>query len=187
MPDAPSTGPVPAFVPDPLPEHTFVNTMILMRHAKSGYPDGVADHDRPLNRRGRAEAALAGSFLRNHFAIEEILCSSAARTRQTVRETGLDAPLRCSSDLYDAGIDELLGQIRLTGPQVRTLLVVAHAPGIPKATLALAGPGSDRSVLDAIDRRGFPTSAFAVLRGGSWADLTAHGVNLVDFRVLREP
>ena len=31
-------------------------TLVLMRHGKSGYPPGVADHDRPLADRGRREA-----------------------------------------------------------------------------------------------------------------------------------
>ena len=39
-----------------------------MRHAKSDYPDGVADHERPLAPRGDREAALAGDWLRGNVA-----------------------------------------------------------------------------------------------------------------------
>ncbi|HUB57091.1 MAG TPA: histidine phosphatase family protein, partial [Mycobacterium sp.] len=35
-------------------------TLVLLRHAKSAYPNGVPDHDRPLAPRGRREAGLAG-------------------------------------------------------------------------------------------------------------------------------
>ena len=38
--------------------------LILMRHGKSGYPEGVADHERPLAERGQREAGLAGDWLR---------------------------------------------------------------------------------------------------------------------------
>ena len=38
---------------------TGTRTLILLRHAKSDYPDGVADHERPLAKRGIREAALA--------------------------------------------------------------------------------------------------------------------------------
>ena len=38
-------------------------TLALLRHAKSAYPAGVADHDRPLNARGRRDAPVAGRLL----------------------------------------------------------------------------------------------------------------------------
>src|SRR3989337_2337943 len=41
-------------------------TLLLLRHAKSDYPDGVADHERPLAPRGIREAALAGDWVRAH-------------------------------------------------------------------------------------------------------------------------
>ena len=63
------------------PQHTLV----LMRHAKSDYPPGVADHDRPLAPRGIREAGLAGDWLRaNTPAIDAVLCSTATRARQTL-------------------------------------------------------------------------------------------------------
>ena len=40
-------------------------TLVLLRHAKSDYPGGVADHDRPLAPRGEREAGLAGEWLRS--------------------------------------------------------------------------------------------------------------------------
>src|SRR6201993_5368928 len=39
-------------------------TLLLMRHAKSGYPAGVVDRERPLAPRGIREAGLAGKWLR---------------------------------------------------------------------------------------------------------------------------
>ena len=39
----------------------MISTLVLLRHAKSAYPDDVADHDRPLNARGRRDAPAAGS------------------------------------------------------------------------------------------------------------------------------
>ena len=42
-------------------------TLVLMRHAKSDYPDGVDDHERPLAARGIREAGLAGDWLRAHL------------------------------------------------------------------------------------------------------------------------
>ncbi|AGL26759.1 hypothetical protein J113_08915 [Mycobacterium tuberculosis CAS/NITR204] len=54
--------------------------LVLMRHAKSAYPDGIADHDRPLAPRGIREAGLAGGWLRANLpAVDAVLCSTAAR------------------------------------------------------------------------------------------------------------
>src|SRR3990172_12453315 len=58
--------------------------LMLLRHAKSDWPVGVADLERPLAPRGRAEAPVIGSFmareaLRPHLA----LVSPAKRTRET--------------------------------------------------------------------------------------------------------
>ena len=55
-------------------------TLLLMRHAKSSYPPGVADHDRPLAPRGVRQAGLAGAWLRaNVPGIDEVLCFTATR------------------------------------------------------------------------------------------------------------
>src|SRR6476660_3130443 len=57
---------------------------IALRHAKSDWSGGVADHDRPLAGRGRREAALAGRWLRETAAdIDLVVCSSAKPARQT--------------------------------------------------------------------------------------------------------
>ncbi|OYX10305.1 MAG: phosphoglycerate mutase, partial [Rhizobiales bacterium 32-66-8] len=37
--------------------------LILLRHAKSDWPDGIADLERPLAARGRAAAPLVGAYL----------------------------------------------------------------------------------------------------------------------------
>ena len=40
------------------------HTLLLLRHAKSAYPEGMVDHDRPLAPRGVRQAALAGDWIR---------------------------------------------------------------------------------------------------------------------------
>ena len=68
-------------------------TLVLLRHAKSAYPPGVADHGRPLASRGEREAALAGAWIRRELpSIDRILCSTAERTRQTAAMAGLTEP-----------------------------------------------------------------------------------------------
>ncbi|MCP4818173.1 MAG: histidine phosphatase family protein, partial [Shimia sp.] len=51
--------------------------LILMRHAKSSWDDPLqSDHERSLNRRGRASAPAIGKWLsENGFHPDELLCS----------------------------------------------------------------------------------------------------------------
>jgi phosphohistidine phosphatase len=158
-----------------------------MRHAKSDYPNGVADHDRPLARRGIREAGLAGEWLRaNVPPIEHVLCSSATRTRQTLDRTGVAAPVSYSERLYGATPGTMLEEINQVIDDVSTLLVVGHEPTVSQVTLGLAGPEtSNRAAAEQISMK-FPTSGIAVLRVPvSWSALEISGAGLVSFHVPR--
>jgi phosphohistidine phosphatase len=157
-------------------------TLILLRHGKSGYPLGVADHDRPLAPRGERQATLAGQWMRDEgLDVDAALCSTALRTRETLARTGVSAPAQFIGDLYGAWSSEILETIRVHAPEsAHTLLVVGHVPGMP-ATAADLDP--DAGVPE------FPTSAYAVLTVGvPWAELglaVNPGCHLVGVRIPR--
>jgi len=162
-------------------------TLVLLRHAKSAYPDGVADHDRPLAPRGQREAGLAGDWLRaNVPAIDEVLCSTAARARETLAHTGIDAPVRYVDRLYDAVPGTVIDEITHVDDHVAVLLVVAHEPTVSQVALGLAGADSpNTAAVERISTK-FPTSAMAVLRlTSSWKDVELGSAELVDFHVPR--
>lgn len=163
-----------------------MRTLVLMRHAKSDYPAGVSDHERPLAARGRHEAGLAGQWLRDNApAIDAILCSSAVRTRQTLKRTGVEAPVSYLDELYGAAPGTMIAEINRVEDGVETLLVVGHEPTISDVALGLAGPGSDRAAAEQIYLK-YPTSAIAVLRvPGPWAELELSGAELTSFHVPR--
>src|SRR6185312_12179991 len=111
-------------------------TLVLLRHAKSDYPGGVADRDRPLAPRGEREAGLAGDWLRTNLpAIDAVLCSTATRARETLARTGIDAPVRYVERLYDATAGTVIGEINGVGDDVSALLVVAHEPTMTEVAL----------------------------------------------------
>jgi phosphohistidine phosphatase len=162
-------------------------TLILLRHAKSGYPPGVADHDRPLAPRGIREAGLAGDWLRaNAPALDQVLCSTATRTRQTFAQAALSAPVRYVDELYDAMPGTVIAAINTAGEDVRTLLVIGHEPAMSSVALGLAGaPGTDNAVAQQISEK-IPTSGIAVLHvTGGWAGLELETAGLVGFHVPR--
>ena len=64
--------------------HGVSKTLVLLRQAKSAWPDGVADHERPLAKRGRRDAPAVGRWLRDHELTPQVaLVSSARRTVET--------------------------------------------------------------------------------------------------------
>jgi phosphohistidine phosphatase len=164
--------------------------LIVLRHAKSAWPDGVPDHERPLGPRGRRDAPAAG---RAHADADQqpdrALSSTAVRARQTwdlaSAQWGTPPPVRLDARVYAADVPELLAVVHEVPAEVDTLLLVGHNPGLEELVLALAGDGLD----DALDevRLKFPTSAIAVLawRGTDWQDLTPGTALLTDVIVAR--
>ena len=162
-------------------------TLLLLRHAKSDYPPGVADHERPLAARGEREAALAGNWLRAHApAVDAVLCSTATRTRETLARTRIDAPVSYVDRLYDATPGAVIAEINQVDPEVETLLVIGHEPTMSSLALGLAtADGSNSTAAERISTK-FPTSAIAVLRTGEpWDRLTLSSAALVGFHVPR--
>jgi len=143
--------------------------LILLRHAKSSWTDPLqSDHERPLNPRGMASAAAIGDWLRAKAHLPtKILCSSAARTRETwdlIRFANV--PTEFSDCLYHASEDFLNRAIEQAG-DAKCLMVIGHNPGLGALALQLAGPAFQDDALYA-----FPTGACLVLQDGAVADFT---------------
>lgn len=123
--------------------------LLLMRHAKSDWADpGLADADRPLNRRGRRDAPRIAEWLFESGNVPDvILCSSAKRTRETVdrmNEVWPDpVPVYPARDLYLAAAETILRVIRSDGCDVARLMIVAHNPGLAELICRASGQVSD--------------------------------------------
>jgi len=150
--------------------------LVVLRHAKSAWPEGVPDHRRPLAPRGRRDAPAAGrALVEADFLPDLALCSTAVRARQTwdlaSAQWGTPPPVRHDERLYGADAAELLDVVHEVPAEVETLLLVGHNPGLEELVLGLAGDGLD----DALERVHvkFPTAAIAVLtwRGTGWEAL----------------
>ena len=161
-------------------------TLALLRHAKSAYPAGVVDQDRPLAPRGVREAGLAGNWLRANLpAIDLVLCSTATRARQTLARAGVDAAVRYVERLYGGSPSTLIDEINTVADDVTTLLVVGHEPAISALALDLAGAGTNREAAEQVSKK-FPTSGIAVLHvAGRWQQVEPGMAALVNFHVPR--
>lgn len=126
-------------------------TLVLLRHAKAVPPESMPDLDRPLADRGRADAAAAGRYLvAQGIEAELVLCSPSIRTRETwqyAAEAGAIATdIWYDRRIYSAGTEELLDVIHDVPAELRTVVIVGHAPGIPWLAdeLALDGTSPNR-------------------------------------------
>lgn len=146
--------------------------LLLMRHADAvTFAPGLGDIDRPLSDGGQEQARRAGAYLKeNRLSPDATLCSTAVRTRQTTELLGLGCPVQHETALYNAGSDTIREVIGDVAEDVRVLLVVGHAPGVPTLAHALADEAtSDEQAFTAI-RWGFPTATLVGVEiGGTWA------------------
>jgi phosphohistidine phosphatase len=162
-------------------------TLLVMRHAKSAYPQGVVDHDRPLAPRGVREAGLAGDWLRlNAPAIDAVLCSTATRARDTLAHTKATAPVRYCERLYDATSGTVIEEINGVDDAIRTLLLIGHEPAMAQVVLTLAATeATNRKAAEQLSMK-YPTSAIAELQVDvPWRQLEPGGAVLVAFHVPR--
>lgn len=157
--------------------------LILTRHAKSDWDDpGLADHDRPLNARGRRAARQLGDWIASRgYEPEEVLCSTATRTRETWEVAATAAmetrpELRLLRGMYEASPATLLEVLR--GATQPTVMMIGHNPGI--AAFAASLPA--RVPLDP-DFRRYPTTATLVVdfQAEAWADIQPGQGGVLDF------
>jgi len=165
-----------------------VKTILLLRHAKSAWNDPeLADHDRPLNRRGeRAAVAMAEYVAAKAPRPDLILCSTAARARQTLaplvkRLASPGPPVALERRLYLASEDALLARLQELSDEVGAVLLIGHNDGIGLLANALASRGK-AAPLSSL-REKFPTGALAILTApaGHWRALTAGSAELSVF------
>ncbi len=157
----------------------------LLRHAKSSWDEGVEDHERSLNRRGRDEARRVGEHLADAIGgVDLVLCSSAARARETMRLVLAGfAPLPRSAvedELYLANSAALLKRLARLDESDGAVLLIGHNPGLHELAVTLAAPESRR--YRALASGKFPTAVRASFEvASSWSMLGRTRHTLVDY------
>lgn len=144
-----------------------MDRLILLRHAKaeSEAPSGD-DFDRPLAPRGRREAKAVGVQLAAlGYSPDLALVSPALRTRETweIAAESLDeAEVRLDPALYNADAGTIRRIAEATGAAHRTVVVVAHNPGLQELAVRLLADGAAPADYLARAMRHFPPGAVAV-------------------------
>ena len=122
--------------------------LMLLRHAKSNWPAGVADRDRPLAARGREAAPVMGRYLADEMLLPDlVLISPAKRTVETWELVLSMLPEKPATQyeprIYEAKPGALLYVVQETEPSVKTLLMIGHNPGFENLVALLTEGASD--------------------------------------------
>jgi phosphohistidine phosphatase len=166
--------------------------VILLRHAKSSWDDpGVEDHDRPLSKRGRASAPLIARWLSQRRHVPDmVLCSSSARTRETVDRMRKAIPKLpepvVERELYHASPCTMRDRLARLPRECDTIMLVGHNPGLGSLVRKMSNGRENRRCRRAYEH--FPTGAAAVLELDveDWSKVDFNQARFVDFAVPRE-
>jgi phosphohistidine phosphatase len=164
--------------------------LLLLRHAKSSWDDpSLADHERPLSKRGRKAAAAMRAAIFSRSPLPDMaLVSTARRTRETFAalDPWPESPAVAFQEaLYHASPSAMLDVLRGVDECCRCVLLVGHNPGLMELAILLAG--GDEGVFAPRLASGFPTGAIARFAvQGPWSAFSARSAKLIDFVVPRE-
>ncbi len=152
--------------------------LILMRHAKSAWKDqGLTDHERPLNARGRRDAPrIADALCALGWVPDVVVCSTANRTRQTwARMEGAfddEVPTLYVQAFYLAGLGAIQDAARSWEDSWGTVLCLGHNPGWEHAVSVLSGVPTSMTTANA---------ALLESHGESWTEAVGGPWSLVAF------
>jgi len=122
-----------------------MKSVLILRHAKSSWKHSeLADHDRPLNKRGKRHAPLMARLLKkNGLVPDNIISSTAIRARATAeavaKASSYDGEIVLNKSLYAAGSEAYLGVIHDLSDEYVRVLIVGHNPGLEELVELLTG------------------------------------------------
>lgn len=146
-----------------------MKTLLLMRHAKSSWKDTeLADHERPLKKRGHKDVVNIAKVLKKKDLIPDyILTSSAVRSVETANDlaekVGYQGDISVQDVLYMAEPRTYIEKIQSVPNEANRLLVVGHNPGLESLVQILG---------DKIDAMPTGGVAVIVLPIKTWEELT---------------
>ena len=165
-----------------------MKTLILLRHAKSGWDDAVTrDFDRPLNPKGKRAARTVGRHARElGLVFDRAVASPAERVMETLNQFGQGYGRTVTPDwerrIYLAAAATLLDVVHEADDAAASLLVAGHNPGLEELTLMLVPDRDGDEVREQVEEK-FPTASLAVIRfdADRWSEIAAGAGTLVRF------
>lgn len=119
-------------------------TLFLLRHGKSDWSKpGHADHDRPLNARGRSAVPLVAAWLRDRSpSLDGVISSTALRAQDTAFLIADELDMKremvtLDQSLYLAEPEAYVRLLTHLSPDHKSVLLVGHNPGISELATRL--------------------------------------------------
>jgi phosphohistidine phosphatase len=130
---------------------------------------------------------MAEHLRRQRIAPVLVLCSSAARTRETLERIrpglGEGVEVRIEDGIYNPTVSDLFDLLHGVAPGAESVMVIGHNPALQELALTLAARGPQ---LERLSEK-FPTAALATLTfAGGWEELAGGAAELVAFVTPRE-
>lgn len=160
--------------------------LVLVRHGKARDSSPSGDAGRELSGAGRSAATELGRWLAGQgVRPDAAVVSPSTRTRQTweaLEAGGLSAgSVWADAALYEAEAVDVVESIGAVSDDVRTLVVVGHAPAIPAVARDL--PDHRDGAVTPLAEAGWPPATCAVVgHRGSWADFPGDASAVVAVR-----
>jgi phosphohistidine phosphatase len=162
-----------------------VKTLTILRHAKSSWDHAdLADHDRPLNKRGERDAPVMGDRLKTAgIRPSLIMGSSAVRAWKTAKVVArqIHYPvefLQKEPGLYHAGVMKLMDIVSAQDDGFNSIMIVGHNPGLTDLANELV-PGLTSNI---------PTAGFVsvMVDTDGWDLRTRRSAKLIEFDYPRK-
>lgn len=153
--------------------------LYLLRHAQAAPAEG-RDFDRILTKQGRADMRRLADLVRlEGWLPDHVLCSGARRTRETLALILPEADAVFEDALYDAMPGALYERLKNVPDDFKSVLLVAHNPGIHSLALFLAKPAQDEPFR--VLSHGYDPGTLTVLDCAceNWSDLQPRDNDLV--------
>ncbi|MFG6157284.1 CHAD domain-containing protein [Halomonas sp. 1390] len=152
--------------------------LVLMRHAKAKRgSQKMADHDRPLSKRGRRQAAAMAEAMQYRKDLEgelKLHVSGATRTRETLDEMAKRRPELALSEradvdetLYTFDANALLAWLRRLPDANANVLVIGHNPALLELARWLCPAAPDGLPTGSLLRLALPDTAWRSLERDS--------------------
>lgn len=135
-------------------------TVYVLRHAQAD--NASEDKNRPLTEKGLLDMVRLGNYMiKNNLLPAYCVCSAAKRTRQTfvalTAQLG-NVPVSYEDSLYNAATGSLFSAVQHTDDKHKSIMIVAHNPGIHGLAMFLATEDAKRSFIT-----GYPPGSLTVL------------------------
>lgn len=161
-----------------------VKHVYLLRHAEAA--NATSDKARTLTEKGHVDAEALGRYMKSTELVPDVvLCSSAARTRQTlegIQKTLEHLSVKELDLLYSGSADDYLHLLNEMDDSVQKILIVGHNPSIYSLAHGLSKEGARGSLMQRMSE-GYHPATLSVLECPveHWMDLKPAQNPLIDY------